>query len=132
MGDGEQLFRIQALAGGDPLREERLSRSLRDALVGLDGVTADLAIEREKHREKHLGGSKGATVADLSLLVAVAVSAKPAWELLTTAVKEWCATERNRKVRITRGNDSIEIQGHPDEAQKRMVHEFLVAKQDDE
>lgn len=128
MGFGTQTFRLQVLSGGDPLREERLTRSLRDALADLEGVTVRLASGHGQTAD----GSKGGVVADLSLWAAVAYSAKPASQLLATAVKEWCAKERHRKVRIVRGDRSIEIQGHPDEAQERLVHEFLAADRDGE
>src|ERR1700754_3827578 len=105
MGDGTETFRLQVLSGGDPLQEERLVRSLRDALADLDGVTVGFASERKEAVQ----GSKGSIVADLSLWAAVAYSAKPISQLVATAIREWCAKEHHRRVRITRGDSSIEI-----------------------
>ena len=82
--------------------------------------------------EPAAGGRKGGIATDPALWIGVAFSVKQVSGLLATAIQEWCATERNRRVRVTRGEDSIEISGRPDRTQERMVREFLDVSEADE
>ncbi len=124
MGEGERTYRIEVLAGGDPLREERLTRSLRDDLAGLEGVAVHFA-----RGGASAPGSKSGALTDLALIAVSAgaglASSKPLAGVLTTAITEWCRRERHRKVRITRGEDAMEITGNPDKGQQQLAQEFL-------
>lgn len=115
------MLRLEVLAGGDALRQERLTRSLRDDLVALDGVTVEFADAQASLAD----GCKGGWTADVLLWTSIAASARPASQLLITAIKEWCAKERHRTVKVTDGDRSIELSGRPDEASERLVREFL-------
>lgn len=121
MGDTEPTVRLEVLAGGDSLRQERLTRELRDELARIDGVTVEFAAVQAARGSGH----KGAMTAEVVLWVIVAASARPVSQLLITVVKEWCAVERHRKVSVSEGERSIEISGRPDAAQERLVREFL-------
>lgn len=112
------LFRV--VTSGDVLRHERETRALYAALGAIDGINLDY-LTPEIHAED---GRKGGP-AELVLVAALGVAARPVAQLLITAVKEWCATERNRKVVVKDGDRSIEITGRPDAAQGRMIDRFL-------
>ncbi|MGW3473302.1 hypothetical protein ACWDKQ_33700 [Saccharopolyspora sp. NPDC000995] len=131
MGESERAYRIEVLAGGDPLREERLTRSLRDDLASLEGVSVDLA-----QGGASTPGSKSGVLTDLALIAVSAgagmASSRSLARLLTTAITEWCRKERHRKVRITRGDDTLEITGNPDKGQQRLVQKFMQSAEDDE
>ncbi|MEY8040027.1 hypothetical protein AB8O55_11530 [Saccharopolyspora cebuensis] len=120
MANGARTFQVRVLAGGDPLREERLTRSLRDELAELEGVSVGFSSGAASSR-----GSKAGPLTDLVLAVAVLASSKPLAGVLTTAITEWCARERHRKVRVTRGDAELEITGSPDADQRQLVREFL-------
>lgn len=50
---------------------------------------------------------------------------RPASQVLITLIREWCARDRHRKVEVTYDGNSVTITGHPDEAQERIVRDFL-------
>lgn len=120
MTEVERLYRIEVLADGDPLRSERLTRSLRDDLVQLDEVSVDFA-----SGTSDTPGSKGGALTELALIVAGMASSKPLAGVLTTTISEWCNRGRRRKVRITRGDSALEITGNPDIAQQQLAREFM-------
>ncbi|MGW6505104.1 hypothetical protein [Nonomuraea angiospora] len=112
---------IEVLAGGDRLRQERLTRSLHHALLEVDGISVNYPDSEESSADARKGGAATHVILGVTLLGA----ARPALQLLITAIKEWSAVERNRKVRLTEGEWSVEITGRPDEAQERLVQRFL-------
>ncbi|SDI63382.1 hypothetical protein [Nonomuraea jiangxiensis] len=103
---------IEVLAGGDRLRQERLTRSLHHALLDVDGISVDYPDSEEISTDARKSGAATHVILAVTLLGA----ARPALQLLLTAIKEWSAIERNRKVRLTEGERSIEITVRPDEA----------------
>ncbi len=120
---GERSYRIEVLAGGDPLRKERMTRDLRDALAELEGVQVEFA-----KADAIVPGSKSGALNDLALVVssgAAAVMSRSFAEVLKTAIAEWCRKERRRKVRITRGDSEVEITGKPDARQEEIIREFV-------
>ncbi|MEV7008937.1 hypothetical protein [Streptosporangium sp. NPDC051022] len=121
MDNTESTVRLEVLTGGDSLRQERLTRALRDELVRVDGVTVEFEVTRAVPAD----GRKSAVAAEAVLWMTLAASARPVSQLLITAIKEWCAVERHRKVSLSDGERSIEISGRPDAAQERLVREFL-------
>lgn len=131
MDDGEQAYRIELVDGGDPLRVERLTRSLRDELTRLDAVTVEFAPGR-----KGSAGGKSGPLTDLVLLAVGAAggfaSSKPFATVLTTAITEWCARERHRNVRVSKGGAELEINGNPDPRQDKLAREFLQRVENDE
>ncbi|MEV4644911.1 hypothetical protein [Saccharopolyspora sp. NPDC049357] len=126
MAEGARTYRLEVLAGGDPLREERWTRSLRDDLVQVDGITVDFV-----RQAPGAPGSKGGVLADLALAVAAVATSKPLAGVLTTAITEWCSREQHRKVRITRGDAELEITGKPHADQQQLVREFMDKFEDD-
>lgn len=128
MGDERGGWKLVILAGDDALRQERLTRALRDELSTIDGLTVEFIDGLVEAQEGHKGGA----IAEVALWVGMAAVARPASQLLITTIKEWCAKERHRKVEITRGDgSSIVLVGRPDKAQERMVDKFLVGSHDD-
>ncbi|MCA1186745.1 MULTISPECIES: hypothetical protein [unclassified Saccharopolyspora] len=113
-------YRIEVLAGGDPLRTERWTRSLRDDLAELDGLSVGFA-----ETAPGSPGSKGGAFTDLVLAVTALVASKQAAPVLIAAITEWCRRERRRVVRITKGDATLEITGKPGAAQQELVREFL-------
>ena len=123
MNHGEQEWTIEVLAGGDTLRQERLTRALHDVLVNVDGLTAGFV---DSAPAAGGDGRKGGTAGDVALWAAVGAAARPASQVLITVIREWCEKERQRKVELTyRGTNSITIPARPDEAQIQLIREFM-------
>lgn len=121
MRDGGSRWTLVVPTGGDTLRQERLTRDLHDTLLRADG----LVVGFHEAEESTGPGRKGTGVGEVALWAATtAAVARPASQVLTTLIREWCAKERHRKVVVTIAGDSVEITGRPDAAQERMVREF--------
>jgi hypothetical protein len=118
MQDGGNRWRLVVPTGGDALRQERLTRDLHDALQESDG----LAVGFEDGEKSVEAGRKGTATVDVALWAAASL---PAARVLITMIKEWCAKERHRTVKVAYRGRSITITGRPDPAQERMVHDFL-------
>ncbi|CAL9437742.1 hypothetical protein [Streptomyces sp. enrichment culture] len=122
MQDGGRRWQLVVPTGGDALRQERLTRDLCAALHGTEGVVAGFTEDDAAVQPGH----KGAGVGEVALWAATATAvAKPSSQVLITAIKEWCARDRHRKVEVTYDGHSVAITGRPDAAQERAVHEFL-------
>lgn len=122
MQDGGHRWQLVVPTGGDALRQERLTRDLYTTLHGTEGVVAGFT-EGEAAVQ---AGHKGAGVGEVALWAATATAvARPASQVLITAIKEWCAKDRHRKVEVTYDGHSVAITGRPDAAQERVVREFL-------
>jgi hypothetical protein len=128
MDHGGRVWRLEVLAGGDTLRQERLTRVLQDEFLKTDGVTAGFADDTVPVD----GGRKGGAAGDVALWAAVGAAARPASQVVISLVKEWCGKERYRKVEVTYGGNSVTITGRPDEVQERMVREFLDKVREDD
>ncbi|MCQ8774045.1 hypothetical protein [Streptomyces telluris] len=120
MRNGGPQWTLTVPAGGDTLRQERLTRDLHETLRITDGLVVGFH-DADGPSEP---GLKGTGVGEVALWATTAAVARPASQVLITLIKEWCAKERHRKVVVTVGDDSIEITGRPDAAQERMVREF--------
>jgi hypothetical protein len=119
MTDDHEDIRIRVIAG-DTFRAERLTRDLRRTLSTVEDLEVDFA---GTGRTDHVDGEKGAGFADLALSATVAVPVATAVaRVLVTAIREWCARERNRKVEIV-GNEGVRIiiTGGFDEPTERIV-----------
>ncbi|KAB2339665.1 hypothetical protein [Actinomadura rudentiformis] len=114
-------WRLEALTDGDTLRQERLTRHLHDTLEQAAGIAVRFA-EADAQPDP---GSKGALSGDVALWAAVAAGGQQAARIMVTLIREWSAQERNRRVKITYRGASITISGKPDEAQERLIKEFL-------
>ncbi|MBQ0849425.1 hypothetical protein J8N05_14565 [Streptomyces sp. BH-SS-21] len=122
MQDGGRRWQLVVPTGGDTLRQERLTRDLYAALHGTEGVLAGFAEDDATSRPGH----KGVGAGEVALWAATATAvARPASQILITAIKEWCARDRHRKVEVTYDGHSVAITGRPDAAQERVVREFL-------
>ncbi|WP_215455087.1 hypothetical protein [Streptomyces sp. ATCC 21386] len=122
MQDGGRRWQLVVPSGGDALRQERLTRDLYAALHETEGVVAGFTEDDAAVQPGH----KGAGVGELALWAATATAvARPASQVLITAIKEWCSRDRHRKVEVTYDGHSVSITGRPDAAQERVVREFL-------
>jgi hypothetical protein len=122
MRDRGRRWQLVVSTGGDALRQERLTRDLHAALQESEGIVAGLAQDDAAVQPGH----KGAGVGDLMLWAATATAvARPASQVLITAIKEWCAKDRHRKVEVTYDGHTVAITGRPDAAQERVVRDFL-------
>jgi hypothetical protein len=121
MERGGQGWRIEVLAGGDTLRQERLTRDLHHELQKADGLSIGLVEDGSPID----GGRKGGLAGDVALWAAVTAAGRQASQILLPLIREWCARERHRKVELSYGGNSVTITDHPDETQERIVREFL-------
>ncbi|GHE13637.1 hypothetical protein [Streptomyces alanosinicus] len=122
MGDGGSRWRLAVPAGGDTLRQERLTWDLHDRLREVDGLVVGFADDDQPAGPGH----KGAGVGDVALWATTATAvARPVSRILITLIKEWCAKERHRQVEVTLEGSSLTITGRPDAAQEHLVREFL-------
>ncbi|MGA5818818.1 hypothetical protein ACPC54_13290 [Kitasatospora sp. NPDC094028] len=122
MSQEQPLWRLEVLAGGDTLRQERLTRDLQDALRRAGAPeTAYLTAETAPAND----GRKGGALTEITALGLAAAAARPASRVLIELIKEWCAKDRHRKVEITDGERSLTVTGRPDEAQERIIQAFL-------
>ncbi|MEU6145238.1 hypothetical protein ABZ848_33425 [Streptomyces sp. NPDC047081] len=122
MQDGGRHWRLVVPAGGDALRQERLTRDLYAALHEAEGVAVGFADAGQPSEPGHKGTGAG----EVALWAATATAiARPASQVLITAIKEWCARDRHRKVEVTYDGRSVAITGRPDAAQERVVRDFL-------
>ncbi|MCZ4096676.1 hypothetical protein C8250_012315 [Streptomyces sp. So13.3] len=128
MVDGERAWRLEVLAGGDTLRQERLTRALHDELAKADGAAVGFLEAGPATGDGHKGGVAG----DVALWGSIAAAARPASQVLIALVTEWCAKERNRKVEMTYRGNSVTISGRPDEMQEQMIRDFLGTVREDE
>jgi hypothetical protein len=100
----------------DPLRAERLTRSLKRTLDGVAGVAVEYA-ETSTQSSEH---AKGAVVHDL--LEASIVGVWPVCApLLAEALKSWLQKEHDTRVRVTVGWDHVEIEGEPTVEQAKLL-----------
>ena len=117
MTNDHEDIRIRVIAG-DTFRAERLTRNLRRTLSNVEDLDVDFAVG---DRAGAADGEKGAGVADLALSATVAVPVATAvTRVLVTAIREWCALERNRKVEVT-VDGSVVITGGIDEQTETIV-----------
>jgi hypothetical protein len=121
MGHRDRRWLIRVITGDDTLRQERLTRALHDELQKADGATVGFIAQVADIAD----GRKGNLAGDVALWAAVAAAGRPASQVLVTLIREWCARDRHRKVEVTYDGNSVTITGHPDEAQERIVQDFL-------
>ncbi|WP_404869348.1 hypothetical protein ACI1MP_22440 [Kitasatospora griseola] len=122
MSQEQPLWRLEVLAGGDTLRQERLTRDLQDTLHRAGAPeTAYLTAGAAPTDD----GRKGGALTEITALGLAAAATRPASRVLIELVKEWCAKDRHRKVEISDGERSLTVTGHPDEAQERIIRAFL-------
>ncbi len=98
-----------------------MPRDLYDDLLGIDEIDMGFA---DRHSSA-VPGSKGGLTGELVLWVTVAASGTQATRVLITSIREWSSRERNRKIEISYGDDSLTITGRPDQTQERLVGDFL-------
>lgn len=102
-------WQLRVVAGGDVLRNERLTRGLRDELNRVDGVTAGFVPAKPAAGEAY---SKGVVGDGLLLWVSLgAVSAKSTAQVLVTLVQEWCARDRHRRVEFRHNGSELVVSG---------------------
>jgi hypothetical protein len=115
-------FALEVVADGNVLLAERLTRALRAELSELDGVEVEFAPVMPPTTP---GAKSGSAIGDAALWVFLGTVTKATAQVVIEKIKAWSVKERNRTVRITRGDQTIEIHGSPDEAQERLVGRFL-------
>jgi hypothetical protein len=109
-----------AVVEADPLRAERLTRSLKRALDAVDSVVVDYVPSSAQGTEL----AKGGVVHDV--LEASIVGAWPVCApLLAEAVRAWLHHERDTRVRVTVGWDHVEIEGDPTAEQAKLLLALL-------
>ena len=123
MSQEQPLWRLEVLADGDTLRQERLTRDLQDALQRAS--VSDATFLTTDGGAPTPDGHKGGAVSEIIALGVAAAAVRPASRVLIELIKEWCAKDRHRKVEITEGERSITVTGRPDDAQERIIRAFL-------
>lgn len=122
MSRSDPAFELEVVTDGNAVLIERLTRALRAELNELQGVEVEFA---PTIPGATAGAKSGTTIGDLALWVFLGTAAKDTAQVVIEKIKAWSEKERNRTVRITRGNEMIEIHGSPDEAQERLIGKFL-------
>lgn len=110
---------VEVASDGNTLLRERLTRSLCTELSSLDGVEVAFT----EPPEETSGGAKSGPVTDLALWVAL--GAGTTGRIVVECIKAWSARERNRAVKLTRGDQTIEISGNPTAGQERIIEKFF-------
>ncbi|WP_341717026.1 hypothetical protein QQG74_24215 [Micromonospora sp. FIMYZ51] len=122
MTDGA-VAQVQILADGDVLRAERLARSLiRDlaAVASLDVRPAEAGSSSAPP------GAKGTELLnDASMWVFLTAGAHASARVLLATIQAWLERDRNRRVRLTIGDRSIELPATTTASQERLVKLFL-------
>lgn len=121
MSEAASTLLLEVSAGGDVLRQERLTRDLRDELTALDGIDVAFGVPDGSSGE----GRKGTLETTVALIATIATLRGPTAQVLVTAIREWCARDSRRVVRLTDGDRSLEVTGDPTEAQQHVIEEFL-------
>lgn len=119
------VARLEVLAGGDALRRERLTRSLRDDLAHIDGLDFKLAPASTAAR-----WSKGAVESTVAILVAAAPFGRPTADLLKATITGWLQRDRRTVLRVTVGDATMELTGDPTPDQQRALDALLRALSD--
>jgi|SRR4051812_26957716 hypothetical protein len=121
---GAPKLLLEVLAGGDPLREERLTRDLQDVLQSDQALAAArVSIVAAPPPPAH-PDAKGTFEAVLTLLAAGAPYAQPAADILTSAIERWCSRDRRVTVRLRDGDRSVDVVGEPTPEQEALIKEF--------
>jgi hypothetical protein len=123
---GDPVTSIQmAVVEADPLRAERLTRSLKRALDAVDGITVDYATAPTANSER----AKGGVVHDVleASIMGVWPVAAP---LLAEVVKSWLHREEGSRVRISVGWDHVEIEGEPTPEQEKLLLALLERREE--
>ena len=121
---GNAMVRLEVLARGDPLRQERLTCELYNVLA-TDNALAGTDIKvSSAPPAAALPGSKGTVETIIALLVAGVPYAQPAADVLTSAIERWCSRDERVVVRIKDGDRTAEIVGNPTDEQREMLDEF--------
>ncbi len=121
MNEAASVLQIEVGAGDDVLRQERLTRELRDKLAALDGIDVAFGASAGPSGE----GRKGTVETVLTLIATITALGRPAAQVLVTAIQEWCVRDSRRVVHLKDGDRSLEIKGDPTDAQQRAIEEFL-------
>lgn len=114
-------WRLRVLAGGDTLRQERLTRDLHDDLLKAEGIDVAYA----EPSASPVPGSKGGPAGELVLCAILAASGAQSPRILLALIREWSLRERQRKIEVSYGDASLTITGRPDQAQERLIGDFL-------
>jgi hypothetical protein len=122
MTRSEPDLALEVVSDGNVLLVERLTRALRAELNDLVGVEVEFA---PAVPAVTAGAKSGSVIGDAALWVFLGTATKATAQVVIAKIKAWSEKERNRTVRITRGNETIEIPGNPDEAQQRLIGQFL-------
>ena len=118
MATASLTARIRVVAD-DELRAERLTRSLAQELDRIAGV----AVKYEAVAAATTPGAKGASS---DLLTAVLDIAWPvAAPLVAEKVKDWRRERKRETVRVTVGDDYVELSGEPTAEQARLLAALL-------
>jgi hypothetical protein len=122
MGASELLLEVSA--GGDPLREERLTRDLHNVLQSDQALVAAGVSVVVAPAPPAPPGVKGSFEAVLTLMAAGAPYAQPAADVLRSAIEKWCSRDRRVTVRLRDGERSVDVVGDPTPEQEALIKEF--------
>lgn len=115
-------FEVEVVTDGNVVLVERLTRALRAELNKVDDVEVEFA---PIVPPATAGTKSGSAIGDIALWVFLGTATTATSQVVIEKIKAWSEKERNRTVRITRGNETIEIPGNPDETQERVIGKFL-------
>lgn len=126
-GDFGLRLRAQVTGEDDPLRAERLARSLRDAVPSSDGVTCTFGSAADRPHEPREDGAgparKDSITLEPNVWLAIGVASTAGARVVVAAIRAWCARAGGRSVRITTddGDLELDITGASAETEERVV-----------
>ncbi|MGH8909202.1 MAG: hypothetical protein ACRD0K_22585 [Egibacteraceae bacterium] len=101
-----------------PLRDERAARSLRDELIGMEGV---LDVRFAGTDAPPPPGARGPGISETVALLATVIPSVAA--VATASVNAWAARSSWRKVRLS-ADGSVEIEGGIGRREQRLVRDW--------
>jgi hypothetical protein len=128
---GLSALQLEVLAGGDPLRQERLIRNLQEHLMADERLSATGVTIVPAPPPPARPGTKGTVETIAMLLVAGAPYAQPVADVLTAALEKWCSRDRRVTVRVREGDRAVEVVGNPTKQQKELLEEFWQRSDED-
>ncbi len=102
----------------DPETVDRLSRQLHTELRATDATSVELVADGEVP-----AGAKGTAATITAVIVAAAGS--PVLVQVVSLIQDWLKRGENRRVKLTVGDRTLEIDGQPRPGDRELLERFL-------
>jgi hypothetical protein len=118
VSDEAVSIRIEVYGEGDPVRDEQVARSLRDELVGMDGV---LSVRFAGTDVSPPPGARGPATSEIVALLATVMP--PVSAAVIACVNAWAMRSSRRRVRLS-SDGSVEIDGGVGRREQRLARDW--------